>query len=252
MADLLHGINPVAEALVAGRRPLELILPQGRLAPRLEQLRQQASGAGIPVRLVEKGELDRLAGHSRHQQVLLKLPSFQYAELGPLLERWQSSGRSAFFLVLDGITDPHNLGAILRSAEVAGCQGVIVAKDRSCPVTPVVEKTAAGALSHLPLCQVTNLSRTLEELKKAGIWCYGLAAEKDSLELFRTDLTGHLALIIGSEGKGLRPNVRKHCDALLAISMRGQVASLNASVAAGIALFEVVRQTRAAGDSAPN
>lgn len=243
MADLLHGINPVAEALASGaRKPLELILPTGRLAPRLEQLRLQAQQSGVRVRLIEKSELDRLAGHNRHQLVLLKLPPYQYADLGQLLDRWRESGRSAFFLVLDGITDPHNLGAILRSAEVAGCHGVIVPKDRSCTVTPVVEKTAAGALSHLLLCQVTNLSRTLEELKKEGIWCYGLAGEEDAQDLFGSNLTGNLALVVGSEGKGLRPNVRKHCDGLLAIPMRGRIESLNASVAAAIALFEVVRQ----------
>jgi 23S rRNA (guanosine2251-2'-O)-methyltransferase len=241
--DLLHGINPVAEALDSGtRRPLELVLPSGRLAPRLEQLREQAEAQGITILLVTKPELDRLAGHNRHQQVLLKLPPFVYAELDQLLEHWRSSGRSAFFLVVDGVTDPHNLGAILRSAEVAGCHGVVVAKDRSCPVTPVVEKTAAGALSHLLLCQVVNLSRTLEEFKKLGIWCYGLAGDAGSQNLFSVDLSGNLALIVGSEGKGLRPNVRNHCDGLLAIPMAGQVNSLNASVAASVAMFEVVRQ----------
>jgi len=241
--ELLHGINPVAEALLSGtRRPLELVLPTGRLTPRLEQLRDQAETQGIGVRLVTKPELDRLAGHNRHQQVLLKLPPFIYAELDQLLDRWRTSGRSAFFLLLDGVTDPHNLGAILRSAEVAGCHGVIMAKDRSCPVTPVVEKTAAGALSHLPLCQVVNLSRTLEDLKKLGIWCYGLAGDAGSQSLFSADLSGNLALIVGSEGKGLRPNVRRHCDGLLAIPMAGQVNSLNASVAAAVAMFEVVRQ----------
>ncbi len=243
MSDLLHGINPVAEALESGaRQPLEIILPHGRLAPRLEQLREQAEKKAVRIRLVDKPELDRLAGHNRHQQVLLRLPQFVYAELDQLLAAWRTSDRSAFFMLLDGVTDPHNFGAMLRSAEVAGCHGVIVAKDRSCPVTPVVEKTAAGALSHLPLCQVTNLSRTIEELKSLGIWCYGLAGDEGSQDLFRTDLSGDLAVVVGSEGKGMRPNVRKHCDALLAIPMQGQIESLNASVAAAIALFEVVRQ----------
>ncbi len=245
MSDLLHGINPVSEALTAGsRKPLELILPSGRLSSRLEQLRDLAESQAVRIRLVDKPELDRLAGHNRHQQVLLRLPAFVYAETDQLLAAWKNSGRSAFFLLLDGITDPHNLGAILRSAEIAGCHGVFVAKDRSCPVTPVVEKTAAGALSHLLLCQVTNLSRTLDELKKAGVWCYGLAGDEGSQGLFDVDLSGNLALVVGSEGKGMRPNVRSHCDGLLAIPMQGQVESLNASVAAGIALFEVVRQNR--------
>ncbi len=243
MSDLLHGINPVVEALTAGeRKPLELFLPNGRLPVRLAQLRAQAEKQGIRIRLIDKPEFDRMAGHNRHQQVLLRLPPYVYAEFEQLLDCWKSSGRSAFFLILDGVTDPHNFGAILRSAEVAGCHGVFVAKDRSCSVTPVVEKTAAGALSHLLLCQVTNLSRTIEGLKKAGVWCYGLAGDEGSQHLFSVDLTGNLALIVGSEGKGMRSNVRNHCDGLLAIPMRGKIESLNASVAAAVALFEVVRQ----------
>jgi len=172
---------------------------------------------------------------------LLTLEPFPYSDLSDLLAVWRDSGTPAFYLLLDGITDPHNLGAILRSAEGAGCHGVIVPKDRSCPVTAVVDKSSAGALEHLRLCQVTNLARTIEELKAEGIWCYGLAGEGGSA-LFASDLRGNLALVIGSEGSGLRPNVRRHCDGLLAIPLRGRVGSLNASVAAGIALFEVVRQ----------
>lgn len=243
MADYLYGINPVSEALTGqGRKPQELIVVRGKQSPRLDELLEQAHALGVPVSRRERRELDRVAGHDNHQGVLLRLEPFAYADLGDLLQRWQQSGRPAFFLLLDGVTDPHNLGAILRSAEVAGCHGVILAKDRSCPVTPVVEKTAAGALCHLPLCQVTNLARTLEQLQKENIWCYGLAGEEGALPLYRSDLRGNIALVVGSEGKGLRPNVRKHCDGLLAIPMRGRIGSLNASVAAAVALFEVVRQ----------
>lgn len=243
MADFLYGINPVTEALAGqGRKPQELIAVRGKHSPRLEELLEQARGLNIPITNRERRDLDRLAGHDHHQGVVLRLEPFVYADLNSLLNRWQQSGRPAFFLVLDGITDPHNLGAILRSAEVAGCHGVILAKDRSCPVTPVVEKTAAGALSHLLLCQVTNLARTLEQLQKENIWCYGLAGEEGAQSLYRADLKGNVALVVGSEGRGLRPNVRKHCDGLLSIPMQGQVGSLNASVAAAVALFEVVRQ----------
>lgn len=244
MADFLYGINPVSEALAGqGRRPQELIVVRGKQSARLDELLGQAHVLNIPVSRRERRDLDRMVGHDHHQGVLLRLEPFAYADLSDLLERWQKSGRPAFFLLLDGITDPHNLGAILRSAEVAGCHGVILAKDRSCPVTPVVEKTAAGALSHLPLCQVTNLARTLEMLQKENIWCYGLAGEEGATSLYQGDLYGNIALVVGSEGKGLRPNVRKHCDGLLTIPMRGRVGSLNASVAAAVALFEVVRQT---------
>jgi 23S rRNA (guanosine2251-2'-O)-methyltransferase len=220
-----------------------LLLAKGERSNRLEELNELAQKQGLKTVYRERRELDRLAGQTHHQGVLLRLEPFNYADLSELISAWKNSSRSAFFLLLDGITDPHNFGAILRSAEVAGCHGVIVAKDRSCPVTPVVEKTAAGALSYLPLCQVTNLARAIDQLKQAGIWCYGLAGEAEATDLYGTDLSGHLALVVGSEGKGLRENIRKHCDGLLAIPMQGRVNSLNASVAAGIALFEVVRQS---------
>ncbi len=242
MADLVYGLNPVREALRGGRRrPLELTVVSGSRPPRLAELVAVAEAAGIPVRSRDRRDLDRLAGTPHHQGALLALEPFPYNDLEELLGAWRQSGRPALFLLLDGITDPHNLGAILRSAEGAGCHGVIVPKDRSCPVTAVVDKSSAGALEHLRLCQVTNLSRTIEELKATGIWCYGLAGEGGA-SLFASDLGGDLALVVGSEGSGLRPNVRRHCDGLLAIPLRGRVGSLNASVAAGIALFEVVRQ----------
>lgn len=244
MADYLYGVNPVREALSGeGRKPLELLLASGERSARLEELIELAKKQQLKTVFRERRDLDRLAGNSHHQGVLLRLEPFDYADLGDLLGAWRNSGRSAFFLLLDGITDPHNFGAILRSAEVAGCHGVIVAKDRACSVTPVVEKTAAGALTYLPLCQVTNLSRAMEGLKKEGVWCYGLAGEEGAENLYASNLSGNLALVVGSEGKGLRENIRKHCDGLLAIPMHGQVNSLNASVAAAVALFEVVRQS---------
>lgn len=247
-ADLIYGINPVREALHGlRRRPLELLAERGNHAPRFEELLREAAAAGVPVQRRERQAIDRLAGHAHHQGVVLRVEPFAYAEPEELLARWRNSGQKAFFLLLDGITDPHNLGAILRSADAAGCHGVIVPKDRSCPVTGVVEKTAAGALAHLPLCQVTNLARSVEELKREGVWVYGLAGDAAAVDLYCADLAGDIALVVGSEGAGLRPNVRRHCDGLLAIPMGGGVASLNASVAAAVALFEVVRQRRHQG-----
>jgi 23S rRNA (guanosine2251-2'-O)-methyltransferase len=243
MADLIYGINPVHEGLRGQRRrPLELTVAVGARSPRLEALLELARSLGVPVHRRDRRELDRLTGTGHHQGVALTLEPFPYAELEELLGHWRQSGRSAFFLVLDGITDPHNLGAILRSAEAAGCHGVIVPRDRSCPVTAVVDKASAGALEHILLCQVTNLARTLEEFKRQGLWCFGLAGEEGAAALYGADLTGNLVLAVGSEGSGLRPNIRRHCDGLLAIPMAGRVGSLNASVAAGIVLFEAVRQ----------
>ncbi len=245
MADRIHGINAVSEGLRSSRRrPLALLLQKNHPSPRLAQLLLEGQKVGVPVSYRDKRELDRLAGHGHHQGAVLEIESFAYLSLQDLLTRWRTSADPAFFLVLDGITDPHNLGAILRSADGAGCQGVIVPKDRSCPVTATVDKVSAGALEHVPLCQVTNLSRTLDALRREGVWVYGLAGETGAADLYATDLSGNLALVVGSEGAGLRPNTRSHCDLLLAISLRGRVASLNASVAASVALFEALRQRR--------
>lgn len=247
MDDLIYGIHPVREGLQGvRRRPLELFLLQGARAPRLLEVADLARRAGVPVRLRQKKDLDRLAGHGHHQGVILKVEPFAYLPLEDLLDRWRSSSRPAFFLVLDGITDPHNLGALIRSADAAGCHGVIVPRDRFCSITPVVDRASAGALEHIPVSQVVNLARALETLQKEGVWGFGLADQGDQ-SLYETDLTGDLALVVGSEGKGLRANVSRHCDQTLAIPMHGGVSSLNASVAAGVALFEVARQRAAAG-----
>ncbi len=141
--------------------------------------------------------------------------------LEDLLAEWRNSGRPAFILLLDGITDPHNFGAILRNADAAGCHGVIIAKDRSCPVTGVVDKTSAGAVEHLPICQVTNLARAIEQLKAAGIWVYGLVATMPAGSIHAETLTGNIALVVGAEGEGLRQRTRQLCDGLLAIPMAG-------------------------------
>lgn len=243
MADLIYGINAVREGLLGQRRkPLELFVLRDSRSARIEDLLDEAGRAGVPVRQRERQDLDRLAGHHHHQGVVLKVEPFAYASLDELLERWRASGRKAFFLLLDGITDPHNLGALLRSADAAGCHGVVIPKDRSCPITAVVDKASAGALEHIPLAQVTNLARTIEELKREGVWVYGLAGDEEADIIYGGDLHGDLALVVGSEGEGLRPNVRRHCDKLFAIPMHGGIASLNASVAAGVALFEVVRR----------
>jgi 23S rRNA (guanosine2251-2'-O)-methyltransferase len=245
MSDFVVGINPVRETLLhSSRQLLELWIAKEKPNERLNEIVTLAEQKNLPVLQVERRDLQRLAGPASHQGVLLKVAAYLYSDFDEVVSRWRASGDSAFFLLLDGITDPHNFGAILRSAEQAGCQAVIVPRDRSCPVTAVVEKTAAGALSHISLCQVVNLSRAIDELKKNGIWCYGLAGDAGASDLFLSDLRGNIGLVVGSEGRGIRPNVRSHCDGLLAIPMQGHLESLNASVAVGIALFEVLRQNR--------
>lgn len=242
MSEYVYGINPVHEGLKNRRRkPLELLLQRDLRSRRIDELREDAAAAGVPVRSCEKVQLERLAGNPHHQGAILKVTPFNYAALDELLDCWHASARPAFFLILDGITDPHNFGALLRNADGAGCHGVIVTRDRGCPVTGVVDKAASGAIDHLPICQVTNLARTVDELKKAGVWIYGLAGESAD-DLYATDLRGDMALVVGSEGKGLRPLVREHCDHLLAIPMAGGVESLNVASAAAVALYEIVRQ----------
>ncbi len=183
-----------------------------------------------------------MAGLPHHQGAVLSMEPFPYTELEDLLESWQASGDTGFFILLDGITDPHNLGAILRNADAAGCQGVVITKDRSCGITNVVDRASAGAVEHLAVCQVTNLARAMQQMQKAGFWIYGLAAGEGSQSLYTTNLSGNLALVIGSEGEGLRQRTREICDGLLEIPMVGGVSSLNASSASAVALFEVVRQ----------
>lgn len=242
MSTLLYGINPAREALQRRRRkPLELLLRSGSTNPRLVELVELARQEGVPVRELPREELDRLAG-DHHQGVALRVAPLPKVEFDELLAEAATGAEPPLWLVLDGITDPHNLGAILRNADAVGCHAVLVPKDRSCPLNATVAKSSAGALDAVPVCQVTNLSRTLEQLKQSGCWVYGLAGEDDAVSLYRTELLGPVALVIGAEGKGIRPNVRKHCDQLLAIPMRGTVSSLNASVASGVALFEVLRQ----------
>lgn len=242
--EIVYGINPVLEALRGRRRAFELFVAKGSQEKRLEKVLRLAADRGVPVRHRERDDLARLCGTGHHQGVALRVEAFAYAELPDILARWKESGDSGLLLVLDGIQDPHNLGALIRSAACAGAHGVIIPKDRAAGVTPAVEKASAGAVETLPVARVTNLAQALDELKEAGFWIYGTAGESPS-SVFELDLTGNVALVIGSEGEGLRPLTSKKCDFLVAIPLKGGVASLNASVAGGVVLFEAVRQRAA-------
>jgi 23S rRNA (guanosine2251-2'-O)-methyltransferase len=242
--DYLYGIHPVREGLRGRRQPLELFVDEKGGGQRIDELLVLARERGVPVRQRRRQDLERMAGQTHHQGAVLSMETFPYTEIEDLLSAWQASGETGFFLLLDGITDPHNLGAVLRNADAAGCQGVILTRDRSCGITNVVDRASAGAVEHLAVCQVTNLARTMELLKKSGFWIYGLAAGEGARQLFSADLSGNLALVVGSEGEGLRQRTCELCDVLLEIPMSGGVASLNAASASAVALFEVVRQRR--------
>lgn len=239
--EIIYGINPVKEALRGERRAFELFVAEGTSDQRVEKLLRLASDAGVPVRRRKRLDLQRLCATDHHQGVALRIEAFSYADFDDVLAAWRQEGGGGLFVVLDGIQDPHNLGALIRTAACAGAQCVVIPKDRAAGVSPTVEKVAAGAVDTLPIVQVTNVASTLEQLKEAGFWIYG-ADEKSRETLYRQKLTGDIAFVIGGEGEGIRPLVRKKCDVLFSIPLTGGVSSLNASVAGGIALFEAVRQ----------
>ena len=189
----------------------------------------------------DKEELAKLAGGINHQGVLAQVSAFQYYSLEELIQGWKKSDKKAFFLVLDSIQDPHNLGAIIRTAETVGIDGIIIPKDRSVAITAAVEKVSVGAVEHVKVARVTNIAQTLKALNEEGVWIAGTDGEGEN-SLYETDLNMDLALVIGSEGKGIRPLVKKQCHFLLSIPMQGKINSLNASVAAAIVMFEITRQ----------
>ena len=241
----MAGVNPVLEALRSRpERCNELILARGRRLARAQEILSLAHQAGVRVRFEPADALNRLARGLAHQGVVALFSPRAYAELGEVIKR-ALSDRPALLVVLDAVSDPHNLGAVARSAEAAGAAGLILPKDRAAPVTAAVEKVSAGALEYLPVARVTNLVRALEELKEAGLWIAGTVLEGGQ-ELYSADLTGDLAVVIGREDKGLRREVAKACDLLLTIPMRGRVQSLNAAQAATVVLFEALRQRQAA------
>lgn len=238
--DVVFGIHAVTALL--NRAPqdvLELFALKDREDKRMQPLLQLARQHGISIQFCNRKTLDEMTG-GQHQGIVAKArlnTGGNEADLAALLE----NRPKAFLLVLDGITDPHNLGAILRSADAAGIDAVISPKDRSVKLTAVVRKVACGAAESVPFITVTNLARTLRQLQEAGVWVVGTAGETDTL-VYQADLTGPLALVLGAEGEGLRRLTRETCDALVKIPMFGSVSSLNVSVAAGICLFEAVRQ----------
>ncbi len=239
--DLIWGLHTVEEALERAPRTLVSIhVVKGRGGAKLQALIDKARAAGVRVRFEPGLEIEG-AGKVNHQGVVARVQPVATTEPGDLLDKLGGLDAPPFVLALDCIQDPHNLGAILRSAAAAGVHGVVMTRDRSAPLSGTVAKIAAGALAHLDVCTVVNLADFLKKLQDAGVWIYGTVKDGGQ-PIHDTDLTGGVCLVIGNEEKGLRPLVRKGCDFAVTIPMPGALDSLNASVAAGISLFEVVRQ----------
>jgi len=231
---ILSGIHPVAEAL-RSRHPMDrLLVAQGAGGPRLQEIIDLARRSGVPVRFEPRSALDRLAGSTAHQGVVALGAARQYSDL-------DAAAAAELIVVLDGVEDPHNLGAIIRTAHAAGAGAIIIPERRAASLTDVAAKAAAGALEHLPVVRVTNVNRALEDLKKRGFWIYGLD-ERGDKTYNEVDFATPTALVLGGEGKGLHEQVRKHCDILVRIPMSGKISSLNVSVAAGVVLFEWKRR----------
>ncbi len=240
---VVYGMNPVRELLrAAGEGPSELWLAEGGTrAASFAELERLGRERGAKVRAAPRAKLDRLAGTDRHQGVVAVVADYRYAELADLLERARDAAAPPLVVVLDGVEDPHNLGAIIRSAHALGAHGVVIPRDRAVGVTPAAAKSSAGAVERCPIARVVNVAKTVEALKEAGVWSVALAqdAERPLREL---DLTGPTALVLGSEGEGLRSLVRRTCDLEARIPMGGDLESLSVSASAAIALYEVARQ----------
>src|SRR6267378_1637329 len=240
--ESIYGINPVREALKSRGRAIQYVaVARERHDDRLQKLIEECKHAGVSVRLITRQDLDRLAGNGGHQGAVAITSAKKYCDIDDLLAKRR--GEHALLVVLDGVEDPHNLGAILRTADAAGADGVVIPERRSAAVTAAVAKVSAGASEHLAVAKVTNISRALEELKEKDLWVVGLD-ERGQQTYDAVDYNMHCAIVLGAEGKGLHDLVRRHCDFLVSIPMLGKVPSLNVSVAAGIVLYEVVRQRR--------
>jgi len=235
--NLLVGRNPIREALRSGRPMEKLLVMKGDLSSSAREIVAMAREQGVVVQEVEKNRLDQVYGS--HQGLLAYVSCAKYSSLEDIFTAAAEKGEAPFMIILDGITDPHNLGAIIRSAECAGAHGVIIPERRAAGLNPACVKAAEGAIEHIAVVRVTNLPRTIDELKERRVWVY--ASDMDGEDVYKADLTGSVALVIGAEGDGVSRLVEEKCDKILSIPMYGHINSLNASVAAGIMLFQAAK-----------
>ncbi len=240
MEDIIIGRNPVLEAIRSGRTIDKILIKKGRYEGSIVPLVKKAKEAGIIIQEVDKSRLDAIANGENHQGVAAYVSAHEYVSVKDILQRAEDMNEPPFVVICDKITAPHNLGAILRTANCVGAHGVIIPKRGSAGLNSVVAKTAAGAAEYTPVARVTNLASAIDELKKSGMWIAG--ADMDGEEMYKVDLKGSLGLVIGSEGEGISRLVKEKCDFIARIPMRGQINSLNASVAAGVLMYEALRQ----------
>lgn len=236
----IEGRNAVLEAFRSGKTIDRLYILDGCKDGPVQTIVREARKGDTIITFVKKERLDQMSETGKHQGVIAQAAAYEYAQVEDMLELAKAKGEDPFLFILDGIEDPHNLGAIIRTANLAGAHGVIIPKRRAVGLTAVVARTSAGALNYTPVAKVTNISAAIEELKKQGLWF--ACADMDGEVMYRCNLKGPLGLVIGNEGEGVSRLVREKCDMVASIPMKGDIDSLNASVAAGVLAFEVVRQ----------
>jgi 23S rRNA (guanosine2251-2'-O)-methyltransferase len=244
MEHVIYGINPVVEVLRARETRIREIIVSRRRQAKLDIILELAAQRGIHVRYQEQNEIRALSKGRSDQGVVALVGGYDYATCEDVMEAWRKSGSRALILILDSIQDPQNLGALIRTAHVSGAHGVIIPKNRAASVTPAVVKASSGATAYTPVARVTNLAATLERLKQEGIWIIGTAAEAQ-VSLFQHDFTVNTAVVMGGEARGIRRRILSVCDQTVSIPVRGHVSSLNVSVAAGVVLYEAIRQRSA-------
>ena len=236
----IEGRNAVLEAFRSGKTIDKLFVLDGCQDGPVKSIIREAKKTDTIINFVDKERLDRLAGTGHHQGVVAQAAAYEYAEVEDILKAAKDKGEAPFIFILDEIEDPHNLGAIIRTANQAGAHGVIIPKRRAVGLTATVAKTSAGAINYTPVAKVTNISKTIEDLKKQGMWC--VCADMDGTTMYDLNLTGPIGLVIGNEGSGVGRLVKEKCDFVASIPMKGDIDSHNASVAAGVLAYEIVRQ----------
>ncbi len=239
--SIIEGRNPVIEALKAGREIDKILIAKGNKEGSIKKIIAMAKEYKVLLQYVDRNKLNQISTSNSHQGVIAYVAAYKYFEIEEILESAREKGEDIFLVILDEITDPHNLGSTIRTANSAGAHGIVIPKRRSVGLTAAVAKTSAGAIEYLPVSRVTNLSRAIEYLKEQGVWVVGADMDGENVH-YKSNLSGNIALVIGSEGKGISRLIKEKCDFLVKLPMKGQVSSLNASVAASILMYEVLRQ----------